>query len=72
MGKKISLLVHSSQGDLVGLEFKQEMPMAEMSTEERKMLILSEKRGQGFKNKVEVFDVQHYFLKEIMLSYSQA
>lgn len=52
MGKKISLLVHSSQGDLVGLEFKQEMPMAEMSTEERKMLILSEKRGQGFKIKL--------------------
>lgn len=33
-GKKKSLLVNSPQGDLVGLEFKQEVSRAEMSAEE--------------------------------------
>ena len=39
----MSLLVNSSEGDLVGLEFKREMSTAEMSAEE--------KRVQGLGNK---------------------
>lgn len=31
--------------------------------------MLSEKRTQGFKNKVGAFDVWHNFLKEIMFNY---
>lgn len=61
--------MNSSQGGLVGLEFKQEVSRAEMSAEENNV-DASEKRTQGFKNKVGAFDVWYNFLKEIMFNYS--
>ena len=67
----MSLLVNSSEGDLVGLQFKQEMSTAEMRVEENNInAFWEESAGTWTINKVGVFDVWHNFLKEIMFNYS--